>query len=327
MPRLHNIAYHTPVIGAIRMGHMEEISGKRLPKKDDFFTITELYKQNNKWVSHELHKKALNAQPQSAEDKLRSIPVKLLYSNPDLNATERFEAYSLEKKRIVCAGDGVNANRIEDDGSIRQYECAGSDYCKFGQANRCGVFGRSFFKIEGQQDDSGAFIIRSGGYNSFTTIRTRVEALFAKFGEKVRHIPLKLVLRTKSSIVSMNTAFYYPDLVVDGNEIELARKAAEQLELEKMAGIDYAKFESTMLELRANGGLSEPGESFDDREEFINPDMVVVASEGMLSLQKPFDVEIPARNAATSVAVSAFPPRKNSRKNEVQNESSSSLLN
>lgn len=327
MPRLHKVAYHTPVIGAIRLGHMEESNGKRLPQKDDFFTVTELYKENKNWVKHDLHKKSLNSQPQSADEKLRSIPVKLLYSNPDLNATERFEAYSLEKKRVICAGDGENAKRIESDGTVREYECAGSDYCKFGQENRCGVFGRSFFKIEGQHDDSAAFIIRSGGYNSFTTIRTRVEALFAKFGEKVRHIPLRLVLRTKSSIVSMNTHFYFPDLIVDGDEIELAKKAGECLEREKLAGIDYDKFEQTMLELRSNGGLSEPGETFDDREEFISQDSIVVAGEGVLSLNKPFDLDTTSKNASTSIAVSTFPSRKNGRKNETPNESTSTLLN
>jgi len=37
---LRNLAITPPIIGRISIGHITEKNGKRLPEKDDFFTVT-----------------------------------------------------------------------------------------------------------------------------------------------------------------------------------------------------------------------------------------------------------------------------------------------
>lgn len=280
MSKLHNIAYVTPLIGAIRLGHMEERNGKRLPQKDDFFSVTGLHKENGSWVPHPLQEALMKKLPTNAEGKLREIPVKVLYVDPDMNSSERYEAYDIDQKRLVCAGDGEKAKRLEANGKIKDCDCPGDQYCEFGRKFRCGIYGRALFQVEGQSDSMGAFIMRTASYNAVNTLRSKLSGMHAMFGDKLPHIPLKLVLRTKSSPLSMNTAFYYADLEINGDMVQLALAATAKVNALQEAGINSAEFEKTMKELRENGAFEDPAETFDDREEFIHPEMFTFTGEG-----------------------------------------------
>ena len=205
--------------------------------------------------------------------------MRVLYSDTDLNSSERYEAYDNVAKRLVCAGDGRKAKRLEADGRIGEYDCPGDQYCQFGREHNCATFTRTLVQIEGQDDALGAFILRSQSYNGFTTLRSRLTAMHSLFGEKLPHVPLKLVLRTKSAPLSMHTAFYYADLVINGDLVSVAKAAGEKVKAFKDAGIDVFAFEQSMKELYANGGFSvDPSETFDDREEFCTS--VVLEGEG-----------------------------------------------
>ncbi len=264
---LHNIPYVTPVIGAIRIGHMEERNGKRLPQKDDHFTITEQYKQLGQWVRHPLHD-ALLARQQPNDGKLREIPVRVLYADADLNVTARYEAYDTGAYGIVCAGDGDKARRLKSDGAFEEVACPGERYCAFGSKFRCGIFGRALFRIEGQNPGLGAFVMRTGSYNGVTTLRAQLTGLSQLVGEQLPHIPLKLVLRAKSSPMSLGATFYYADLELGGNLEDLVQEATQAVVNQKSMGIDVAAYERAMLALRGNGGFEDPTETFEDREEF-----------------------------------------------------------
>lgn len=281
MTIIQNIAYTTPLLGAIRIGHVEERNGKRIPQKDDHFTITQLHKQGNAWVKHELHDKLSSG---SADKKLRSIPVKVIYSDADLNASERFEAYDRTQKRLVCAGDGVNAKQIDPaTGKVNETECAGPAHCTWlrgqKQATTCGIFGRAIVKVEGQEDEFGGFILRYGSYNGTVSLRSRLVGLQSLFGDKLPHIPLTLNLMSKSSAMSMNSVFYFADLRVNGDPLQLAVAANEKVQAYANAGINYAQFETRMKALRDNGRFeTDPNETFDDREEFLGESEVVVCN-------------------------------------------------
>jgi hypothetical protein len=141
---------------------------------------------------------------------------------------------------------------------------------KAGKNVSCGLFGRALFKIEGQSDDMAAFILRYGSYNGVNTLRHKLTSLKARLGERLPFIPLNLVLRSKSSPISMNSVFYYADLELAGEITDLTKKANEKLQALRELDIDSALYEAEVKRLRDNGRFEiDPSETFEDREEFL----------------------------------------------------------
>ncbi len=79
---IKGLAITPPVIGRISIGRMVEKNGKRLPEKDDQFTITTQIQTREGWLPHPLDE-ALRQEVQGK--KLRSIPVTLPFNDPYLN--------------------------------------------------------------------------------------------------------------------------------------------------------------------------------------------------------------------------------------------------
>ena len=71
---IKGLAITPPVIGRISIGRIVEKNGKRLPEKDDQFTITTQIQTREGWLPHPLDE-ALRQEGQGK--KLRSIPVTL----------------------------------------------------------------------------------------------------------------------------------------------------------------------------------------------------------------------------------------------------------
>jgi hypothetical protein len=68
---IKGLAITPPVIGRISIGKVVEKNGKRLPEKDDQFTITSLVQGKEGWILHPLDK-AIRA---AGEEKIRAIPI------------------------------------------------------------------------------------------------------------------------------------------------------------------------------------------------------------------------------------------------------------
>ena len=67
---LKGLAITPPVLGRISIGKVIEKNGKRLPEKDDQFTITSQVQGKDGWLLHPLNDELR----QGKDDKLRSIP-------------------------------------------------------------------------------------------------------------------------------------------------------------------------------------------------------------------------------------------------------------
>lgn len=160
-----------PVIGRISIGKVVEKNGKRLPEKDDEFTITTQVQQRGQWVLHPLDEALRQSQadastiggikegtepsdrqseaPQSRATKrtlkekmgiageapadtstprrkLRSIPVRVLFNDPDLNLRANYCMFDRTKARPVCVGDGESCKRVTDQG-LETMVCPGPD--------------------------------------------------------------------------------------------------------------------------------------------------------------------------------------------------------
>lgn len=257
---IKGLAITPPVIGRISIGHMIEKNGKRLPEKDDFFTITTQVQTWEGWMLHPLHAKLAEATPNG---KLRTIPVKLLFNSPDLNLRAQYSLFDRTTGRPVCVGDGQLARRVTAEG-VQDVPCLAPDACEFGRASGCRLFGRLNVQIDGQDDELGAFIFRTTGYNSIRTLTARLHYFQAVSGGCCKHLALLLRLRGKSTTLSHRTPVYYTDLtlregVLLADTVSAARaEALRQVE----AGVDAAALEEAARIALANG-------SFEDSQEEV----------------------------------------------------------
>lgn len=257
---IKGLAITPPVIGRISIGHVVERNGKRLPEKDDFFSITTQVQTYEGWMLHPLQAKLAQETPNG---KLRTIPVKLLFNSPDLNLRAQYSLFDRATGRPVCVGDGQLARRVTAEG-VQEVPCQGPDSCEFGRNSGCKLFGRLNVQIDGQDDELGVFIFRTTGYNSIRALAARLQYFNAASGGCCRHLALLLRLRGKSTTLSHRTPVYYTDLTLREGEtlVETVSTARAEAQRQADAGIDAAALEEAARSALANG-------SFEDGEEEV----------------------------------------------------------
>ncbi|MCG8391796.1 MAG: hydrolase or metal-binding protein [Pseudomonadales bacterium] len=250
---IKGLAITPPVIGRISIGRTVEKNGKRLPEKDDQFTITTQIQTREGWLPHPLDE-ALRQEVQGK--KLRSIPVTLPFNDPDLNLRAEYTFFERKSGRPLCSGDGETCRRRTDQG-LEQLPCPSPDLCEFGAHDLCKPYGRLYVRI-GEEAELGCFVFRTTGYNSIRTLAARLRYFHAISGGNLATLPLELKLRGKSTTQSHRAPIYYVDLTLRAEQsmedaVSHAREAAKvrenqgihQAELDKIAhaGLLNAQFE------------------------------------------------------------------------------------
>lgn len=222
---IKGLAITPPVLGRISIGRVVEKNGRRLPEKDDQFTITTQVQQGDGWLLHPLDKEL---RERAGTDKLRSIPVRLLFNDPDLNLRAEFTMFDRKRGRPFCVGNGETCRRHTDAG-IQSLPCPGPDACDVGANGNCKPYGRLHVAI-GDDDELGSFIFRTTGFNSIRTLAARLRYYQAVSGDLLPCMPLELKLRGKSTAQSHRTPIYYVDLTVrDGLSLQEAVDQARRI--------------------------------------------------------------------------------------------------
>ncbi|MGU3625930.1 recombination directionality factor [Comamonas sp. C24C] len=326
-----------PVIGRIAIGKVVERNGKRLPEKDDEFTITTQVQARGQWILHPLDEALRQAQPggikegtkpslsegseegdsglqpasaqpsqltgkrslkekmgvaadteQAADSKvqpaaatatatattparrkLRSIPVQMLFNDPDLNLRAHYTLFDRSTARPLCVGDGESCKRVTSQG-LASMPCPGPDSCAFGQ-DGCKPYGRLNLVI-GDSDELGSFVFRTTGFNSIRTLAARLQYFAAVSGGHLAGMPLELKLRGKSTTQSHRSAIYYADLIVrSGLTLNEAIAQAKELSAQRQAaGFDQQALDEAARQGYANGSLEDsPEEAEVIAEEFF----------------------------------------------------------
>jgi hypothetical protein len=250
---LKGLAITPPVIGRISIGRVAEKNGKRLPEKDDQFTLTTQVQQRGEWVLHPLNESLRKA----TTGKLRAIPVRFLFNDPDLNLRAEYSLFDRDNGRPVCVGNGETCRRAGNDG-IESLPCPSPDGCAFGQAGNCKPYGRLNVTI-GDEDELGSFIFRTTSYNSIRTLAARLHYFRAVSGNLLACLPLELKLRGKSTTQSYRSAIYYVDLGVrSGSTLEQTLAEAKALnERRTAAGFDQAALDAAARFGFANGAFED----------------------------------------------------------------------
>ena len=253
---LKGLAITPPVLGRISIGKVIERNGKRLPEKDDQFTITSQVQGRDGWLLHPLNDELRKA----PEEKLRSIPIRLLFNEPDLNFRAEYSLFDRMTGRPLCVGNGETCKRQCDDG-IKSLPCPSPDGCLLAKGNACKPYGRLNVAI-GDDDPLGSFVFRTTGFNSIRTLTARLQYLQAISGNRLSCLPLELRLRGKSTRQSHGTPIFYADITVrSGVSMEEALLAAKQLNESRQ----YAGFDQAALDTAARLGLGNG--CFEDSEE------------------------------------------------------------
>lgn len=271
-----------PVLGRISIGKVVEKGGKRLPEKDDQFTITTQVQTKDGWVPHPLDEELRKDAPNC---KLRAIPVRMLFNDPDLNLRAEYSLFDRSNGRPLCVGNGESCRRYSPSG-VQTLPCPSPEGCELARGGACKPYGRLNVRI-GEDDELGTFIFRTTGFNSIRTLAARLQYFQAVSGGRLSCLPLVLKLRGKSTTQSHRAPIYYVDLCLrEGITLEQSVCEARELEAKRQqAGIDQASLEAAAREAFGNG-------LFEEQEE----DMPALLEEFFTDTTSASDHEGPLRN-------------------------------
>lgn len=250
---LKGLAITPPVLGRISIGKVVEKAGKRLPEKDDQFTITSQVQNKEGWLVHPLDEGLRKEQG----GKIRSIPIRLLFNDPDLNFRAEYSFFDRSTGRPLCVGNGESCKRRGEDG-IKSLPCPSPDGCPLAQNGACKPYGRLNVALA-DDDPLGSFVFRTTGFNSIRTLTARLQYFQAISGDRLSCLPLELRLRGKSTRQSHGIPIYYVDITVRGGlSVEDALTEAKRLdEARQMAGFNQAALDDVARQGLGHGAFED----------------------------------------------------------------------
>ncbi|MCX0340129.1 recombination directionality factor [Acinetobacter radioresistens] len=292
---IKGLAITPPILGRISIGRMIEKNGKRLPEKDDQFTITSQIQSKEGWVKHPLDAQLRANTP---NQKLRSIPVRMIFNDPDLNLRAEYTLFDHQTGRPVCVGNGETCQRLTNQG-VEQLPCPSSDLCPLAQGGYCKPYGRLHVNLD-ESDEFGTFIFRTTGFNSIRTLAARLSYYHAASNGLLSCLPLQLILRGKSTTQSYRQPVYYVDLTLrEGISLNEAIIQAKQIdEQSKQAGFYQEALDFTARKGFGNGRMEvDMEEGLDVVEEFYQP----VGDQQIEETQTAFDIQQGLKGSVTAL--------------------------
>lgn len=277
---LNGLTYSVPVAGTIRLGRVVTKNNRRLPEKDDQFTVTLKHKEpgTGQWAVHPIQSSLVDRYGTSvdgtgdeskAQAKLRRIPIKIAFDNPNLSLSEQYAVFNRDS-RPMCVGNGVTAKRRDiNTGVVAETHCAGPDGCAYGVENRCDAIARLIVQIDDESTADDFFILRTGSINAVSDCRTVLEGYSKLFGA-LAELPMWLTFEAKSSSQSMQTTFWYASLKPRfKGMVEAAKLLKKRREADVEAGLDRQAYEDSLVALRKNGSFADHAEDADQFEDLI----------------------------------------------------------
>ena len=245
---IKGLAITPPILGRISIGKMVEKNGKRVPEKDDQFTLTSQIQNKEGWIKHPLDEQLRAKAP---NQKLRSIPVRMIFNDPELNLRAEYTLFDRQTGRLVCVGNGETCQRLTNQG-VEHHPCPSPDLCSLAQGGLCKPYGRLYVNLD-ESDELGTFIFRTTGFNSIRTLAARLRYYHAASNGLLSCLPLQLTLRGKSTTQSYRTPVYYVDITLrDGTNLQQAIQTAKEIDQQsKTVG-----FNQNALDATARLGLS-----------------------------------------------------------------------
>ena len=280
---IKGLAITPPILGRISIGRVIEKNGKRLPEKDDQFSITSQVQNREGWVNHQFDEGLRKA----GNGKIRSIPIRVLFNEPDLNLRSEYSLFDRQNGRPLCVGNGESCKRYTAHG-IESLPCPSPDHCELAKGGLCKPYGRLNVQI-GDEDELGSFIFRTTGYNSIRSLTARLHYYQAVSGNLLACMPLELRLRAKSTTQSHRAPIYYADITIrEGLSLEEAIAQAQQYDAQRKAvGYDQAALDAAAKSGFANGAFEDSAEEVAEVVEEFFPEANLINSGNVKIKTKP----------------------------------------
>ena len=254
---IKGLAITPPILGRISIGKMVEKNGKRIPEKDDQFTLTSQIQNKDGWVKHPLDEQLRTKAP---NQKLRSIPVRMIFNDPELNLRAEYSLFDRQTGRPVCIGNGETCQRLTNQG-VEHHPCSSPDLCPLAQGGLCKPYGRLYVNLD-ESDEFGTFVFRTSGFNSIRTLAARLSYYHAASNGLLSCLPLQLTLRGKSTTQSYRTPVYYVDLTLrDGVNLQQAIQMAQDIDQQsKQSGFNQTALDQIAWQGYGNARFEVDGE-------------------------------------------------------------------
>ncbi|QXR06815.1 hydrolase or metal-binding protein [Acinetobacter lwoffii] len=292
---IKGLAITPPALGRISIGRVVEKNGKRLPEKDDQFTITSQIQNKDGWIKHPLDEQLRANAP---NQKLRSIPVRMIFNDPDLNLRAEYTLFDRQTGRPVCVGNGETCQRLTNQG-VEQHPCPSPGLCPLAQGGHCKPYGRLHVNLD-DSDEFGTFIFRTTGFNSIRTLAARLSYYHAASNGLLSCLSLQLILRGKSTTQSYRQPVYYVDLTLrEGISLNDAITQAKQIdEQSKQAGFYQEALDFTARKCFGNGRMDVGiEEGLEVIEEFYQP----VEGQQIEETQTEFNIQQGLKGSVTAL--------------------------
>jgi hypothetical protein len=231
------------------------------------------------WIKHPLDEQLRSKAP---NQKLRTIPVRMIFNDPELNLRAEYTLFDRQTGRPVCVGNGETCQRLTNQG-VEQHPCPSPDLCPLAQGGNCKPYGRLHVNLD-ESDELGTFIFRTTGFNSIRTLAARLSYYHAASNGLLSCLPLQLILRGKSTTQSYRTPVYYVDLTLkDGVNLQQAIQMAQEIDQQsKQAGFNQTALDQTarqgfanaQFEVNAEEGLDFVEEFYSDENQETNIEQV-----------------------------------------------------
>jgi hypothetical protein len=216
--KIANIVTGPHVQGVIRFSHSGQAGANDFQQHDNLQILARHHKQPALGQStpqlecHPLDSQ-LRSKAGSAEAKLQSIPVKLVFDSVEANLSGKYRAYDGKFNRVTCSGDGEKATRINPDGQTQAVECKGPQNCDYAcsGAAQCSLDLRLRLQIEGQNNELDVFEFQSTSIHSYAALSAKLQMLKAYCGG-LAGAPLNLTIWAKSGVQSEFESFFCVNL-------------------------------------------------------------------------------------------------------------------
>ena len=286
---IKGLAITPPILGRISIGKMVEKNGKRLPEKDDQFTITSQIQNKDGWVKHPLDEQL---RAKASNQKLRTIPVRMIFNDPELNLRAEYSLFDRQTGRPVCVGNGETCQRLTNQG-VEPHPCPSPDLCPLAQGGLCKPYGRLYVNLD-ESDELGTFIFRTTGFNSIRTLAARLSYYHAASNGLLSCLPLQLILRGKSTTQSYRTPVYYVDLTLrDGIHLQEAIQMAKEIDQKsKLVGFNQMALDQMAKQGYGNARFElNDEEGLDLVEEFYTQETQQQDQKHMHDLTQVHDIQ------------------------------------
>jgi len=158
----------------------------------------------------------------------KTLPVRLLYDDPELNFSCRYTCY--KGRTLWCSGDGENANRLQEDGTLKERACPcrrqDPQFKASGKDPACKIASRLSVIIDGAKVVGGVWVFRSTSYNTVTGLIGSLALIKSITGGPLAGIPLQLRITPKlvqSPLDGRQQTIYVVSLEYEGSFEQLRK--------------------------------------------------------------------------------------------------------